>query len=139
HVILDRTTSEDTPKPEPVIDRSRLLQMRDLIRRVPLSRNVQDYAIRVLQATHPDSEAATEMTRKYVRYGGSPRGVQAMILAAKTRSLLEGRYAVAIDDIRTVAALALRHRIILNFEGEAEGVDPDQIIADILENTAEAV
>lgn len=139
HTILDRTTSDHRPQPQPVIDKARLLQMRELVRRVPLSRNVQDYAVRVLQATHPDTEDATKMTKQFVRYGGSPRGVQAVILAAKIRSLLEGRYAVSIDDIRHVAPLALRHRMILNFEGEAEGVDPDDIIVDILKHTPDAV
>jgi MoxR-like ATPase len=139
HTILDRTTSEDAPHPEPVIEKSRILTMRELVRRVPLARNVQDYAIRVLEATHPESDVATDMTRKYVRYGGSPRGVQAVILAAKIRSLLEGRYAVSIDDVRHVARPALRHRMILNFEGEAEGIDADDIIGDILERTPDAL
>jgi MoxR-like ATPase len=139
HLILDRTTTDHRPHPEPVIDKARLLEMRELVRRVPLSRNVQDYAVRVLQATHPDTPDATDMSRKYVRYGGSPRGVQAVILAAKIRALLQSRYAVAIDDIRSVAPPALRHRMILNFEGEAEGIDPDDIIADILERTRDAV
>ncbi len=139
HTILDRTTSQDTPHPQPVLDKQRLLAMRDLVRRVPLSPTVQDFAVRVLQATHPETGDATELTKKYVRYGGSPRGVQAIILAAKIRSLLDSRYAVAIDDIKHVAAPALRHRMILNFEGEAEGVDPDDIIADILTRTPEAV
>lgn len=139
HTILDRTTAEDRPSPEPVIDKKRLVDMRDLVRRVPIARNVQDYAIRVLQATHPDTAEATGMTRKFVRYGGSPRGVQAVILAAKIRALLENRYAVSIDDVRKVAAPALRHRMLLNFEGEAEGIDPDDIIADIIRETPEAV
>jgi MoxR-like ATPase len=138
HTILDRTTSEDRPHPEPVLDKARLILMRELVRKVPLSRTVQDYAVRVLQATHPDTPDATEMAKQYVRYGGSPRGVQAVILAAKIRALLEGRYAVSIDDVRHVAPPALRHRIILNFEGEAEGVDADLIIADILNKTPEA-
>jgi MoxR-like ATPase len=111
--------------------------MQHLSRKVPLSRTVQDYAIRVLQATHPDAAEATEMSRKYVRYGGSPRGAQTVILAAKIRALIDGRYAVSIDDIRHVARPALRHRILLNFEGEAEGVDPDSIISDILERIPE--
>ena len=139
HTILDRTTREDAPKPQAVLHASRLVEMKQLVRKVPLSRNVQDYAIRVLQATHPDTEAATEMVKKFVRYGGSPRGVQSVILAAKIRALIEGRYAVAIDDIRYVAPPALRHRMLLNFEGEAEGIDPDTIIADILTKTPEAV
>jgi MoxR-like ATPase len=113
--------------------------MRHLIRKVPLSRNVQDFGVRVLQATHPDTAEATEMVRKFVRYGSSPRGIQTVILAAKIRALLEGRYAVSIDDIRHVTRPALRHRILLNFEGEAEGVDVDNLIGDILERTPEAV
>jgi MoxR-like ATPase len=139
HLILDRTTSDDRPHPAPVVTKSRLLEMRELVRRVPLARNVQDYAVRVLQSTHPDAAEATRMTKQFVRYGASPRGVQAMILASKIRALLEGRYAVSIDDIRHVAPPALRHRIILNFEGEAEGIDPDAIIADALASTPEAV
>ena len=139
HLILDRTTSDDRPQPSHVVSKSRLLEMRELVRRVPLARKVQDYAVRVLQATHPDAAEATDMTRKFVRYGASPRGVQAMILASKIRALLESRYAVSIDDVRHVAPPALRHRIILNFEGEAEGVDPDAIIADILGKTPEAL
>ena len=139
HMIIDRTTSEDRPQPRAVVDKQRLLEMRDLVRKVPLARNVQDYAIRVLQASHPDTAEATPMVKQFVRYGGSPRAVQAMILAAKIRALLESRYAVSIDDVRHVSAPALRHRIILSFEGEAEGVDPDAVIADIIEHTPEAV
>jgi MoxR-like ATPase len=139
HLILDRTTSEDRPQPAHVVDKRRILEMRELVRRVPLARKVQDYAVRVLQGTHPEAAEATPMTKKFVRYGASPRGVQSMILASKIRALLERRYAVSIDDIRHVAAPALRHRIILNFEGEAEGIDPDAIIADLLQSTAEAV
>jgi MoxR-like ATPase len=120
------------------MDKRRIIEMKQLVRRVPLSRTVQDYAVRVLEATHPDRSAATELVKKFVRYGGSPRGVQTVILGAKIRALLEGRYAVSIDDIRRVAAPALRHRLLLSFEGEAEGIDPDQIIADVLARTPEA-
>jgi MoxR-like ATPase len=139
HAIMDRTTTEETPQPTQVIDKQRLIEMKGFVRRVSAARNVQDYAIRVLQATHADTASATEMTRKYVRYGSSPRGAQAMLLAGKIRALLHGRYAVAIDDVRAVAAPALRHRILLNFEGEAEGVDPDTIVADVLSRTPEAI
>ena len=139
HTILDRTTSEESPQPQVVVQKQRLQEMKELVRKVPLSRNVQDYAVRVLQATHPETSDATDMVRKFVRYGGSPRGVQAMILAAKIRSLLEGRYAVSIDDVRDVAKPALRHRMILNFEGEAEGMDPDHIIDDVIKRTPEAL
>jgi MoxR-like ATPase len=138
HTILDRTTSDEEPRPQPVMDKRRIVEMKQLVRRVPLSRTVQDYAVRVLEATHPDRSAATDLVKKFVRYGGSPRGVQTVILAAKIRALLEGRYAVSIDDIRSVAPPALRHRLLLSFEGEAEGIDPDQIIADVLARTPEA-
>ena len=139
HTILERTTSDDNPKPQPVLDKSRLLEMRQVVRRVPLSREIQDYAIRMLQATHPDTDQSTDMSKKYVRYGGSPRGVQTLILASKIRALLDGRYAVSIDDIRHVARPALRHRMILNFEGEAEGIDPDSILGDIIERLPESL
>jgi len=139
HTILDRTTSDEQPQPQQVMDKRRIIEMKQLVRRVPLSRTVQDYAVRVLQATHPENAEATELVKKFVRYGGSPRGVQTVILGAKIRALLDGRYAVSIDDIRRVAKPALRHRILLSFEGEAEGIDPDRIIADIMERTPEAV
>jgi MoxR-like ATPase len=137
HTILDRTTTDEVPRLQPVMERARVLELRELVRKVPMARAVQDYAVRVLQATHPETPEAPATTRKYLRYGASPRGLQAIILAAKIRALLEGRYAVAIDDIRTVAAPALRHRLILNFEGEAEGVKADAIIAEILKSTKE--
>jgi MoxR-like ATPase len=139
HVIMDRTTGEAPVRPDKVVTKERVLEMRELVRRVPLARNVQDYAIRVVQATHPETEEATATTKKYVRYGSSPRGAQSVLLAAKIRALLDGRYAVAIDDVRRVAAPALRHRIILNFEGEAEGVGTDKVVSDILAQTPEVV
>ena len=138
HTILDRTTTDETPRPEPVIEKERILEMRELVRKVPLARQIQDYAVRVVLATHPENPEATPMSKQYMRYGASPRGLQAVILAAKIRALLEGRYAVSIDDIRHVAPPALRHRLILNFEGEAEGVAADAIIAEILKATKEA-
>jgi MoxR-like ATPase len=138
HTILDRTTSDEVPQPKPVIDKARILEMRELVRKVPLARQIQDYAVRVVLATHPENPEATALSKQFMRYGASPRGLQAIILAAKIRALLEGRYAVAIDDIRHVAPPALRHRLILNFEGEAEGVKADTIIAEILKATKEA-
>ncbi len=139
HTILDRTTSDEQPTPQPVMDRVRIVEMKQLVRRVPLSRTVQDYAVRVLQASHPEAATATDLVKKFVRYGASPRGVQTAILAAKIRALLDGRYAVSIDDIRRVMKPALRHRILLSFEGEAEGIDTDKIIADVLQRTPEAL
>ncbi|MBP9087198.1 MAG: MoxR family ATPase [Kofleriaceae bacterium] len=138
HTILDRTTGDKPPAPKSVIHKSRILEMRELVRKVPLSRQIQDYAVRVLLATHPENAEATPNSKKYLRYGASPRGLQAVILASKIRALLEGRYAVAIDDIRHVAVPALRHRLILNFEGEAEGVKADTIIGEILKATRES-
>jgi MoxR-like ATPase len=137
HLILDRTTSDAVPHPGVVMDKERIVAMRELVRKVPLARAVQDYAVRVLQATHPETSEATATSKKYLRYGASPRGLQAIILAAKIRALLEGRFAVSIDDVRVVAPPALRHRLILNFEGEAEGVRADAIIAEILKHTRE--
>ena len=138
HTILDRTTTDDVPEPQAVIQKERILEMRELVRKVPLARQIQDYAVRVVLATHPENPEATALSKQFLRYGASPRGLQAIILASKIRALLEGRYAVSIDDIRHVAAPALRHRLILNFEGEAEGVKADTIIAEILKATKEA-
>jgi MoxR-like ATPase len=138
HTIIDRTTTDHLPAPQAVIEKARILEMRELVRKVPLARQIQDYAVRVVLATHPENPEATAMSKKFMRYGASPRGLQAIILAAKIRALLEGRYAVAIDDVRHVAAPALRHRMIMNFEGEAEGIRTDAIIAEILKATREA-
>lgn len=137
HTIIDRTTTNDAPQPKPVIAKDRILEMRELVRNVPLTRPIQDYAVRVVLATHPGNPEATPLSNKFMRYGASPRGLQAVIIAAKIRALLQGRYAVSIDDIRHVAPPALRHRMILNFEGEAEGIAADAIIAEILKATHE--
>jgi MoxR-like ATPase len=138
HTILDRTTTDHRPTPQVVISKARILEMRDLVLKVPLAHQIRDYAVRVVLATHPENPEATALSKQFMRYGASPRGLQSIILAAKIRALLEGRYAVSIDDIRHVAAPALRHRLILNFEGEAEGVKADTIIAEILKATKEA-
>jgi len=132
HAIMERTTQAEVPEVTPVVTAEQILAHRELVRQVPVARPVQDYAIRLLQATHPDTESAPPVTRKYVRFGASPRGAQAMLLAAKIRALLDGRFSAACEDIRTVALPALRHRLILNFEGEAEGVRTDDIIEELL-------
>jgi MoxR-like ATPase len=138
HTILDRTTGQVDVRAEKVMSAERLIELRALVRQVPVARPVQDFCVRLIQATHPepaghDAQAGVPpLTRKYVRYGSSPRGAQACLLAAKIRALLDHRFAVSTDDIRAVAKPALRHRLILNFEGEAEGVDPDTIIDSIL-------
>jgi len=131
--IIDRTTGGHTDTVESVIDGETILQMRQLARDVPLAPNVRDFAIRVVLGTHPDSPYAPESVKKFVRYGSSPRGAQAVVNAAKIRAVLAGRYNVAFEDIATVAPAALRHRVLRNFEGEAEGIEPDVIVKAVME------
>jgi MoxR-like ATPase len=133
HTIIDRTTTDHQIEVRSVLERDDILDMQRLARSVPVARHVQDYAIRLLQATHPNDESASEKVRRFVRTGASPRGAQAMLLAAKIRALFDGRFAPSIDDVQRVAVPALRHRILLNFEGEAEGVSPDTVIEQVLE------
>lgn len=135
--ILDRTTASGAPDMHKVADGETILQMGHLAREVPIASHVREYAVRLLMATHPDQELAPQSIRQYVRYGSSPRGAQAIILAAKVYALLDGRYNVAFEDIRAVAAPALRHRIIINFQAEAEGVTTDRLIEDILKAVKE--
>jgi MoxR-like ATPase len=131
HAILDRTTGAVDPVVRPVLGRARLLELRDLVRQVPVARPIQDYAVRLVEATHP-ARTGVAAVRKLVRYGSSPRGAQAVILAAKIRAVADGRFAPSFDDVRRVAAPALRHRVLLNFEGEAEGVSTDTVLGEIL-------
>jgi MoxR-like ATPase len=130
--IVDRTTGTESADVRPVLKAPDILAMQRLIREVPLASHVKEFALKVVLATHPESEYAPGTTNQFVRYGSSPRGAQSIILAAKIRALLNGRYNVAFDDIRHVAPAALRHRLILNFEGEAEGIAPDTLIDEIL-------
>jgi MoxR-like ATPase len=137
HTILDRTTTAQAPAVEKVLhEAADVTAMREVVRQVPIAREVQDHAVVLTLATHPDQPSATPLTKKYVRYGASPRGSQAMILAAKIFALLEGRYHVAKADIDRAAPAALRHRIIMNFEGEAEGKTSDEVIAEIVARSA---
>ena len=135
--ISDRTTSGDEPNVGKVASGVDIAAMQHLARQTPIATHVTAYAVRLLQATHADNPLARSMVKKYVRYGGSPRALQAMILAGKIYALLDGRFNVAFRDIRTAALPALRHRIILNFDAEAEGIDPDAIISSVLEETRE--
>lgn len=134
--IVERTTGTKRPEIHPITDGSTLLSMRRLAREVPVASHVRDYALKLVLATHPDSEHSTEEVRHYARFGGSPRAAQTLILAGKIRALLQGRYNVAYEDIKAAALPALRHRVILNFEGEAEGITTDHLISGILD-TAE--
>ncbi|MCW5625406.1 MAG: MoxR family ATPase [Burkholderiales bacterium] len=133
HEVLDRTTQSRDPHVERVLRQGEILEMRDTAREVPIARPVQDYAIRLTLATHPESEHGHELAKKYVRFGASPRGTQALILGAKVHALIADRAHVAIEDVKAVALPALRHRLLLNFEAEADRVDADAILTRILD------
>ncbi len=130
--IMGRTTGAEVPRADKVASGAQINAMGGLVRQVPIATHLSEYIARLVIATHPDSPTAPESVRQFVRYGSSPRGGQAMVLGAKVNALLDGRYNVAYDDVAAVAPAALRHRIILNFEGQAEGVPPDAIIEDLL-------
>ncbi len=130
--ILNRTTGVDVADIKPVLDAERVAEMRDLVRAIPVTDSITRYVVQVLRATHADDSRAPEMIKRYVRFGGSPRGAQAMLLGARIRCILDGRMTPSIDDVRAVASEALRHRLILNFEGEAEGISIDACIAKVL-------
>ncbi|MFI5305849.1 MAG: AAA family ATPase [Polyangiales bacterium] len=132
HQILDRTTGKEHPAVSAVLTRDEILAMREVARDVAVARHVQDYAVRLLEATHRDRKGATDLVKRYVRFGASPRGAQACLLSAKVHALFDGRFHVSAEDIRSACKPALRHRIILNFEGEAEGVTSDQVLDEIL-------
>lgn len=136
--VLRRTTTEEMPHAEEVIKPDELIEMRRLVREVIIAPHVEELAADILLATHPTNEGATELVRRYVRFGASPRGAQAIVLTAKARALLAGRYNVSTSDIIAVARPSLRHRIIRNFEGEADGVSTDEILDDVLNAVAAA-
>jgi len=136
--ILDRTTGEEVTAIQPVLGGKELLELQKLVRTVPVAEHVQDYAVRALLATHPDQEEAPASVKRFVRVGASPRGAQALLLAAKIGALFQGRYAASIDDVRGAALPALRHRVLLNFEGEAEGVRTDDVISEIVKELPES-
>jgi len=138
-LILDRTTESKNPKAEAVMTGDRILEMSRLARQIPLADAVRRYGIGIVVATHPDHELSVEATRKYVRYGASPRGLQALILGAKIRAILDNRFHVSRDDLRMMATPVLRHRLILNFEGQAEGISADDVIQKIISSVSEEV
>ncbi len=135
--IVDRTTGDDEVDIEPVLTHEEIDVMQHTVRQVLVAEFVQRYAARLALGTHPDSPHATDLTKQFVRFGASPRGVQTLILAGKVRALLAGRYNVSCQDIRDVAGPALRHRVICNFEGEAEGISTDAVIHKLLEDLSE--
>lgn len=137
--ILDRTTGAQVPEAEPAVDAQTVLAMQALAREVVAAPHVRAYVARLVEATHPGGPHAARVAQRWVRYGASPRGAQALLLAAKVRALVHGRAHVSAEDVRAVALPALRHRILLNFEAEAEGVDPDDVVRGVLEETPELV
>ncbi|MHC4443049.1 MAG: AAA family ATPase [Planctomycetota bacterium] len=134
-LIMNRTTQVNEPQAEEIFDGHEIMRMRQLVRQVPISDEVRSYAIRLVMGSHPESEYATDMVRRYVRYGASPRAGQAMILAGKVLAVLDERINVSREDLRQMLLPSLRHRIILNFEAQAEGITPDRILHDVAEQT----
>jgi len=137
--ILNRTTRLEEPHVTRVLDGPQILDMRKTVRSVPIARPIQDYAVRIMMATHPNTPLSNPLSTRYARCGSSPRGAQALVVGGKIRALLNNRVYVSCDDIRAVAYGALRHRLLLNFEGEAERIDTDTIIKGILEATPETI
>jgi MoxR-like ATPase len=123
-------------RPGKVLDGATLLELQQLVREVPVAGHVKDYAVRLVLATHPKTETAAAISNQFLRFGSSPRGAQTLVLAAKVRALTQGRFNVSFDDVRQAAKPALRHRLILNFEAEAEGVTTDLVLDDILKTVA---
>jgi MoxR-like ATPase len=137
NTIIDRTTRGEHIEPEKVMDGSEIVKWQQLVREVILAKHVQDYIVRLTLATHPEGPFAPPITNQYLRWGASPRGAQTLALAAKVRALLEGRYNVSFEDVRRVYLPALRHRVIVNFEAQAEGIDTDHVLLEILQKVSE--
>jgi MoxR-like ATPase len=131
--IIDTTVGTQSLHAQSVATGEQLSQLIETARAVPVATHIKEYAVRLLLATHPDQEDAPEKVRQYVRYGASPRGLQAIIMTAKVRALLEGRYNVSSEDLRAVAFPALRHRLVLNFDGLADGITPEHLIEMIMD------
>ncbi len=130
HSILDRTTQNVSPSVNAVIDGPQIMEMRQVVRTVPIAPHVQEYVVRLVMATHPEGPGNT-LAAKYIRYGSSPRGGQTLVLGGKIRALLDGRFNVSTEDVRALLLPALRHRIILNFEAQADGRTTDDLLEEI--------
>jgi MoxR-like ATPase len=137
--ILNRTTTAYKAQVQAVLNGPRILQHQQLVKRVIIAPHVQDYAIRVVLATHPQGIFAVGMTNQFLRVGASPRAAQAIALGSKVRALLDGRFHVSFKDIKEVAIPAMRHRLILNFEGEAEGITTDMVLEKVIADTPNTV
>jgi MoxR-like ATPase len=130
--ILDRTTGKETPAANKAVTGADIVEMRALARTVPIASHVKEYIAKLMLATHPEDENASPLVKKYVRYGVSPRGGQALVLGSKVTALMAGRYNVAFEDVHAVARAALRHRLLLNFDGLAEGIRADTVIDELV-------
>lgn len=131
--IVDRTTGGELPPLTQVLNAEQVIEIQELIRAVPISAPVKQHAVRLVYGTHPEREESIDPVKRFVRYGSSPRGAQSLILAGKVYALLDGRFSVSLDDIRRAALPSLRHRLILSFQGEAEGIDPDTVIEAVID------
>ncbi len=131
--IADRTTGIEQPQPQVVASGATIVSMQQLARGVPIAPHVTEVAARLVRSTQPQDPDAPETVKRYVNWGSSPRGMQALILAGKIVALLDGRYNVAVDDLREVALPALRHRLILNFEAQAQGTTADKIVSELID------
>jgi MoxR-like ATPase len=136
HGIVERTTRDADLSVTRVVDGSEILQMRHVARAVPIAKPVQSYAIRLTLASHPTSPYATPLVKRYVRYGASPRAAQTLVLGGKIQALTRGHAFVSVDDVRSIALPALRHRILVNFEGEADEINTDSIVQELLDQVS---
>ncbi|MBN2215769.1 MAG: MoxR family ATPase [Pirellulales bacterium] len=137
--IIDRTTRGTTIEPSQVLDGPEILEWQALVREVILAPHVEDYMVRLVLSTHPEGQFALPVTNQYLRWGASPRGAQTLALGSKVRALLDGRYNVSFEDVRRVFLPAMRHRVIVNFEAQAEGIEPDKVLLELLEKVPEKI
>jgi len=137
NTIIDRTTKGTVVVPDKVMDGDEIIRWQHLVRQVILAPHVQDYIARLILATHPDGPYAPSTTNQFIRWGASPRGAQTIALASKVRALLDSRFNVSFEDVRRVYLPAMRHRVVLNFEAQSEGLDSDKVLLEILEKVSE--
>ncbi len=136
NTIVERTIQKEEPPVEPVADRGQILEVRSVCRDVLVAQHVQDFAVDLVLATQPDNPQAHELAKKYIRYGSSPRGAQALVECGRVLALMRGRFHLSVDDLQSLAAAILRHRIILNFDAHADGQTPDSILAELIRTVA---
>ncbi len=136
NTIVDRTIQKEEPQVEPVLDREQILEVRSVCRDVLVATHVQDLAIDLILSTQPESPQAHELAKKYIRYGSSPRGAQALVECGRVLALMRGRFHLSTDDISAIACAVLRHRIILNFDAHADGQTPDSILSELIRAVA---